>query len=152
MALWPMSVWAIVAGMSVLMLGVRAALTTVAIEVINALPKERAGMGSALNDTFQEIGGALGVALLGALLNQAYQAAIPASAPAAVRASVTGALADPAWAELGRHAFASGATVAFGVGTVLMLVVGFAAAVLHRPAPGHGWSATAPAEEEPALD
>jgi EmrB/QacA subfamily drug resistance transporter len=144
----PTSVWAIVAGMSLLLVGVRAALTTVAIEVINALPRERAGMGSALNDTFQEIGGALGVAFLGALLNQAYQAALPSSAPAAVRASITGALADPAWAELGRHAFASGATFALSVGAVLMLLVGLVAAVLHRPARTPGWT-SAP---EPVVD
>jgi predicted MFS family arabinose efflux permease len=151
MALWPTSVWAIVAGMSVLMIGVRAALTTVAIEVINALPKERAGVGSALNDTFQEVGGAIGVALLGALLNQAYQAALPAAAPAAVRASVTGALANPAWAEAGRAAFASGATFALGTGAVVMVVVGLAASMLHRPADGHGWtgSAAPAAESEP---
>lgn len=138
-ALAPTSVWAIVAGSAVLAVGVRAALTTVAIEVINALPKERAGIGSALNDTFQEIGGVLGVALLGALLNQAYQSAMPAAAPAPVRASVVGALTDPAWAELGRQAFAHGATVALGVGAVLMLLVGVAAALLHRPTPGDGW-------------
>jgi hypothetical protein len=151
MALWPTSVWAIVAGMCVLMVGVRAALTTVAIEVINALPRERAGVGSALNDTFQEIGGVIGVALLGALLSQAYQGALPAGAPASVRASITGALADPAWAELGRQAFAHGATVALGVGAVLMLLVGAVAAMVHRPAPGHGWT-TVPAEtdDEPA--
>jgi hypothetical protein len=133
------------------MVGVRAALTTVAIEVINALPQERAGVGSALNDTFQEVGGAIGVALLGALLNQAYQAALPAAAPAAVRASVTGALANPAWAEAGRAAFASGATFALGAGAVVMVVVGLAASMLHRPTDGHGWtgSAAPAAETEP---
>lgn len=152
MAVWPTSVVAIVAGMSVLMIGVRAALTTVAIEVINALPRERAGVGSALNDTFQEIGGAIGVALLGALLNQAYQAALPAGAPAAVRASVAGALADPAWVDLGRVAFASGAAVALGVGAVVMLLVGLVASLVHRPAADQGWTAAAPSTEEPVLD
>jgi hypothetical protein len=39
-------------------IGVRPALTPVAIEIIDELPAERAGMGSALNDAFQEIGAA----------------------------------------------------------------------------------------------
>jgi EmrB/QacA subfamily drug resistance transporter len=133
-ALWPTSVVAIVAGMSVIMVGVRAALTTVAIEVINALPRERAGMGSALNDTFQEIGGAIGVALLGALLSQAYQSALPADAPASVRASIAAAATDPAWFGQAQAAFAHGASVALGTGAAIMLVVGLAAAALHRPA------------------
>jgi len=130
----PTSTWAIVGGMCVVMVGVRASLTTVAIEIINALPPERAGMGSALNDTFQEIGGALGVALLGALLNQAYRAAIPAAAPEAVRSSITGAFGDPAWLLVARHAFAHGATVALVAGAALLALVGVVAALLHRPA------------------
>ncbi|MFT4108596.1 MFS transporter [Propionicimonas sp.] len=134
-ALWPTSVVAIVAGMSVIMVGVRAALTTVAIEVINALPRERMGMGSALNDTFQEIGGAIGVALLGALLNQAYRSALPADAPASVLASLAAAAADPVWVARAQAAFAHGASVALGAGAALMLLVGLAAALLHRPAP-----------------
>jgi predicted MFS family arabinose efflux permease len=96
-AAWPTSIWAIVGGMCVVMIGVRASLTTVAIEIIDAMPRERAGMGSALNDTFQEIGAALGVALLGALLNQAYRGALPAFAPPRVRESISGAVGDPAW-------------------------------------------------------
>jgi MFS transporter, DHA2 family, multidrug resistance protein len=131
----PSSPWAIVTGMCIVVTGVRAALTTVAMEVIDALPPERAGIGSALNDTFQEIGGALGVALLGALLNQAYRAALPAAAPAAVRASITGAITDPAWLAAARHAFAHGATGAFASCAALLAVTGALAMLLHRPAP-----------------
>jgi len=36
--------------------------------LMSAVPKARAGMGSAMNDTVRELGGALGVALLGSLL------------------------------------------------------------------------------------
>jgi EmrB/QacA subfamily drug resistance transporter len=137
----PTSIWAIIGGMCVVMVGVRASLTTVAIEIINALPRERAGMGSALNDTFQEIGGALGVALLGALANQAYRAALPADAPATVRSSITGAAGDPGWLEVARHAYTHGATVAFIAGAALLVLVGGLAVALHRPA------APRPAEE-----
>jgi hypothetical protein len=132
-ALWPTSVWAIIGGMVVVMIGVRASLTTVAIEVIDALPPGRAGIGSALNDTFQEVGGALGVGLLGALLNQAYRSALPAGAPAAVQSSIVGAVTDPAWIEPARAAFTHGASVALVCGMAILLVVGVAAAALHHP-------------------
>jgi hypothetical protein len=132
-ALWPSSVWAIVGGMVVVMIGVRASLTTVAIEVIDALPPGRAGIGSALNDTFQEVGGALGVGLLGALLNQAYRSGLPAGAPAAVQASIVGAISDPAWIDPARAAFTHGATVALAAGVVILLLVGAVAAALHHP-------------------
>src|SRR5690606_5707801 len=36
--------------------------------VLGAVPKSRAGMGSALNDTHQQLGTAFGVAILGSLL------------------------------------------------------------------------------------
>jgi MFS transporter, DHA2 family, multidrug resistance protein len=134
---WPRSLWAIIIGMCVIMIGVRASLTTVAIEIIDAMPVERAGMGSALNDTFQEIGAALGVALLGALLNQAYRIALPSDAPANVRSSISGAVADPAWLGAARTAFAHGATVALTVGSGLLLLTSVLAALLHRPAPHH---------------
>ncbi len=131
-ALWPTSVWAIIGGMVVVMIGVRASLTTVAIEVIDALPVGRAGIGSALNDTFQEVGGALGVGLLGAVLNQAYRSALPAGAPAAVRASIVGAINDPAWIAPARAAFTQGASVAVACGVVILLIVGVVGAAFHR--------------------
>jgi MFS transporter, DHA2 family, multidrug resistance protein len=134
-AAWPSSAWAIVAGMCIVMAGVRVSLTTVAMEIIDALPPERAGLGSALNDTFQEIGGALGVALVGALLNQVYRAELPARAPGTVRASITGAITDPAWLATARRAFAHGATVAFATCAVLLVLVGALAMLVHRPAP-----------------
>jgi MFS transporter, DHA2 family, multidrug resistance protein len=143
----PSSAWAIVAGMCVVMAGVRASLTTVAIEVVDALPPERAGIGTALNDTFQEIGGALGVALLGALLNQSYRAALPAGTPQAVRASITGAITDPAWLAAARHAFAHGATVAFASCAALLALTGALAIILHRPAPHPGQVSRQPAEK-----
>jgi hypothetical protein len=105
----------------------------VAIEVIDALPPGRAGIGSALNDTFQEVGGALGVGLLGALLNQAYRSALPAGAPASVRASIVGAINDPAWIAPARAAFTHGASVALTCGVVILLLVGVGAATLHHP-------------------
>jgi EmrB/QacA subfamily drug resistance transporter len=146
-AVWPTSVWTVLLGMCLVMVGVRAALTTVAIEVIDALPLNRAGMGSALNDTFQEVGGVLGVGLLGALLNQAYKSALPADAPDWVRLSITGAAGDPTWFSAAKIAFAHGATEALTAGAIILLLVGVLAMVLHRSPP----VCTAPASPQPLL-
>ena len=40
---------------------------------MQALPREKAGSGSALNNTFRQVGGALGVAVLGSVLSAAYR-------------------------------------------------------------------------------
>jgi len=41
--------------------------------IMNSLPPNRAGIGSAMNDTTRQLGGALGVAILGALMNSIYR-------------------------------------------------------------------------------
>jgi hypothetical protein len=37
-----------------------------------AVPVSKAGVGSAMNDTTRELGGALGVAVLGSIMNRAF--------------------------------------------------------------------------------
>ena len=41
---------------------------------MGSLPKEKAGVGSAVNDTTRELGGALGVAVIGSVLSSVYTA------------------------------------------------------------------------------
>jgi EmrB/QacA subfamily drug resistance transporter len=62
--------------------------------IIVSLPLNKAGVGSAVNDTTRELGGALGVAVLGSLIASLYRADLPASANAG-RASL-GAAVDAA--------------------------------------------------------
>ncbi|GAA2792727.1 hypothetical protein GCM10010470_29420 [Saccharopolyspora taberi] len=50
--------------------------------VLGAVLAERAGMGSALNDTHQQLGIALGVAVLGSVLAAVYRSGLPAAVPA----------------------------------------------------------------------
>jgi hypothetical protein len=47
--------------------------------IMSSLPLNRAGVGSAATDTAQEVGNALGVAVLGSVLAAAYHAAMDAS-------------------------------------------------------------------------
>src|SRR4051794_13093488 len=42
--------------------------------IMGALPLAKAGVVSAINDTTRQVGGALGVAILGSLLSSAYRA------------------------------------------------------------------------------
>ncbi len=44
--------------------------------VMSSLPPGRAGIGSAMNDTTRQLGGALGVAVLGALMNGTYRSGV----------------------------------------------------------------------------
>jgi EmrB/QacA subfamily drug resistance transporter len=44
--------------------------------VMSSLPPSRAGIGSAMNDTTRQLGGALGVAVLGSLMNATYRAEV----------------------------------------------------------------------------
>lgn len=51
--------------------------------VLASVPRERAGLGSAVNDGMGELGGALGVAVLGAVLASSYRSQIDADIAAA---------------------------------------------------------------------
>jgi hypothetical protein len=42
--------------------------------IMGSLPKEKAGVGSAVNDTTRELGGALGVAVIGSIMSSVYTA------------------------------------------------------------------------------
>jgi len=58
--------------LSVLGLGIALAMTPATDAIMGALPKEKAGVGSAMNDVLRELGGTLGVAVLGTLLANRY--------------------------------------------------------------------------------
>jgi DHA2 family multidrug resistance protein-like MFS transporter len=47
--------------------------------IMTSVPQSKAGVGSAVNDTTRELGGALGIALLGSIANTAYRSNIDLS-------------------------------------------------------------------------
>ncbi|MFJ5935381.1 MFS transporter [Streptomyces sp. NPDC093071] len=62
----------------------------VTVAIMQALPREKAGSGSAINNTFRQVGGALGVAVLGSVLSSVYRGEIEGhlgGVPAALRAT-----------------------------------------------------------------
>ena len=140
----------------ILGVGVALALAPCTESVMGSLPIEEAGVGSATNDTAMQIGGALGVGVLGTALILRYQhlvapavahAGVPASVQKLIESSVGAALAvaqhapakqGRALAALARQAFVSGMDLALVIATV---VVALAAVVVVVLLPDHGRNA-----------
>ncbi|MDQ1713049.1 MAG: hypothetical protein QOE45_2499 [Frankiaceae bacterium] len=119
--------------------------------IMGSLPRNRAGVGSAVNDTTRQVGGALGVAILGSLLSSAYAhhvAPIVASLPANRQGEARDSIAKTFQVarEVGgpnARAVVRGAQVAFtdAMGTVALVAAAFAllgalAVLLFLPAKG----------------
>lgn len=51
-------------------------MTPTSVVIMQALPREKAGSASALSNTFRQVGGALGIAVLGSVLATAYRTGI----------------------------------------------------------------------------
>ncbi|MFF8957327.1 MFS transporter [Streptomyces sp. NPDC014894] len=128
--------------------------------VLSAVPPHRAGMGSALNDTHQQMGIALGVAVLGGLLTGVYRALLPADVPAHARDSPARTLAyareRPDGAGLAhdaREAFAQAQSLTMASGLLLALAGAAVALITLRTGPETpGGTAAAPAATGPRPD
>ena len=128
------------AGMILLGVGAGLVLPTGTASVMGSLPREHTGVGSATNGAFLQVGGALGVAVIGSLLATRYQdhvtAAlapyhVPHAALTTILGSLGGALAvaghvggvlGAALAHLARTAFISGMDLGLTVGAAVALV------------------------------
>jgi predicted MFS family arabinose efflux permease len=86
--------------MCITALGIGLVMSPATNSVMGAIPVDQSGVGSAMNNTTRQIGGALGVAVLGTILNSTYLAKInevkwpaqlPAQAMEAIRNSIQGA-------------------------------------------------------------
>jgi EmrB/QacA subfamily drug resistance transporter len=85
-------------------LGIALAMAPATESIMGSLPKEKAGVGSAMNDTTRQVGGAMGVAIIGSVFSSRYAPAVtanlarlglplPAAALSASRDSIGGAIA-----------------------------------------------------------
>jgi EmrB/QacA subfamily drug resistance transporter len=86
--------WQIVASLCVVAAGMALTTSPLTASIMSSVPLGRAGVGSATNDTTRELGGALGVAVLGSLLASRYTSAVDgvAGLPAATRGVAEGSL------------------------------------------------------------
>jgi DHA2 family multidrug resistance protein-like MFS transporter len=126
------SLWPLFVGPTVGAVGLAVVITLVADLAVSAAPKERAGGAAATSETSSELGGALGLALLGSIGAAIYRAGVPTGTPDTIGDAVRGAFADPA-----RDAFGS-ALVATSLvsAAALLLTAGVALAVLRRSGEG----------------
>jgi EmrB/QacA subfamily drug resistance transporter len=83
--------------------GMAITMTPLTTMIMAAVPRGNAGIGSAMNDTTRELGGALGVAVLGSLVNTRYTSELgrflvdlPAGAAPGAESGLAGALASAA--------------------------------------------------------
>jgi multisubunit Na+/H+ antiporter MnhC subunit len=133
--------------------GVALALAPCTESVMGSLPKSQAGVGSATSDTAMQVGGAIGVGVLGTVLNLRYQhlmasavarAHVSVAVQKVIDGSLEGALAvarrAPSklgieLATLARRSFVSGMDEALLIATA---VVGVAALVIMLSLPNRG--------------
>ena len=114
---------AILPALLILGVGVGLAMSPSTTAITASLPEDRQGVASALNDTVREMGGAIGIALIGSILNAQYRANItpvtdtlPPELAEPVKEGIGGALAAAGQAgadsatiiDAARQAFADG--------------------------------------------
>jgi MFS transporter, DHA2 family, multidrug resistance protein len=133
----------LVIGSTIGAVGLAVVITLVTDIAVGAAPAERAGAASATSETSSELGGALGIAILGSLGAAVYRADLPAGVPAEARETLGGALdaggrlsaaGAEGLTEAAREAFTHALTAATTVGAILLLAGAiFAHRVLRRP-------------------
>jgi DHA2 family multidrug resistance protein-like MFS transporter len=75
------SVWVIIALFFITGAGMANLMPPAMNTLMSSVPREKAGVGSALANTLRQVGGALGVAVLGTIMAQSYQGHIADTAP-----------------------------------------------------------------------
>ncbi|HMJ77586.1 MAG TPA: MFS transporter, partial [Iamia sp.] len=123
--------------------GMSMTMTPLTTLIMSSVPLGRAGVGSAMNDTTRELGGALGVAVLGSLVTSRYTSSLgpaltglPDAARSAAESGLTGALAvgreiggaqGGALTSAAQQSFVDGLAVAAIVGSLIVFAAAAAA-------------------------
>jgi EmrB/QacA subfamily drug resistance transporter len=152
-------------GVGLMGLGMGLVLAPAGESLMSVLPVEQSGVGSAVNDTIQEFGGSLGVAVIGSIVAAAYRtqmagAHLPGSVAHAAQSSIGAAydtaahvpaLAGPIMAAA-HSAFTNAMTTGFTVAGVAAAVsaVGLAVVLPARQASGDARRESASVTPSPA--
>jgi fucose permease len=139
------SYWLLLCGLLPLGAGMGLAMTPATAAITDALPAAKQGVGSATNDLARELGGALGIAVLGSLLQSSYRSGLDVSGMStqtAEHARSSLALASrlgPSVAQDAQAAFTDGLQFALtcAAGAVALGAV-VVVALLHRADDQHG--------------
>lgn len=140
--------WILFAGLTLLGLGVGLATAPATGAIIASLPLRKAGVGSAVNDTTRELGGAIGVAILGSLLGSRFHQDIASTTahlsphaagtvrqgigPALTVAKKLGGASGQQLAAASRQAFSNGILLALWAGAAITFL---SALVVYRSIP-----------------
>jgi EmrB/QacA subfamily drug resistance transporter len=157
--------WQVVVTAIFLSSGMAMTMSPMTTQLMSAVPRDRAGIGSAMNDTTRELGGALGVAVLGSLVTSRYSsglessvAALPAEIGDVATASIggvdgliaRGVLPEGVAAtlrETAERAFVDGIALAAAVAAVVVVC---AAVAVRRFLPADRFSPAITGEPHPA--
>lgn len=136
----------LLAGIVTLACGMGCVMAPATESIMGSLPRDKAGVGSAMNDTTRQMGGALGVAVIGSILAAVYRPGVdsqmgaigvPSDVIATAQESVAGAVLraanmpglSPEMAEqvrsIGITEYVNGLHVAMKIGTVVLLLAAF---------------------------
>jgi DHA2 family multidrug resistance protein-like MFS transporter len=155
----------VVAASVVISLALSPVFTLTTELIVGSAPPERAGSASGISETSFELGGALGIAVLGSIGTAVYRSGVagglpsgvPAEAAATARDTLGGAVAvaqqlpdaiRPALLDVARDSFVQGLHLAAAIAAVIAIAGAFAAMTLLRGVPA-GSQREAPAEGEP---
>ena len=120
--------WLLLTGLVPLGAGMGLAMTPATASITDALPLAKQGVGSAMNDLARELGGALGIAVLGSVLQSGYRSGMDSTGlpePAAEQARSSLAVASrlgPSITHQADVAFADGMRTAFLCAAIIVSV------------------------------
>lgn len=138
----------LVPGLLILGVGMGLGMTPATTGITESLPRHQQGVASALNDTVRELGGALGIAIMGTVLNVGYRSGVGdlvggldprlgeyveegLAAAAAVLEAAPAEVAAPVL-DVARSAFIDGFSGAMWVGAGMLLLGAVVSAVVLR--------------------
>lgn len=117
--------------------------------IMNAIPLRHAGVGSALNDTLQQVGMALSIAILGSVLAGVFTTRMPDDAPATARESI-GAALELGYTDTAKAAFTDAVSVGAWVSAGFSVAAAVLGAIVLRSRPPAAEGADPAAVEIPA--
>ncbi len=86
--------WALVTALLMMGTGMSIVMANSTTSIMASLPNSKAGVGSAVNDTSREVGGAVGIAVLGSIVNSSYRGSLDGSLPDGISESAAVAARD----------------------------------------------------------
>jgi DHA2 family multidrug resistance protein-like MFS transporter len=136
----------LVSGATVFSIGLAPVFTLATDVVVGAAPPERAGAAAAISETGAELGGALGIAVLGSIGTAVYRSQVPDALPKASRDTLGGAVqaairmperVGAPLLDAARSAFTHGLQVMAGVCVVIVLASALLTTLLLRRTDPH---------------